>query len=80
MSVSQYILGLRPDYEGLIVDPCLPDSVTGYTATRRYRGCEYRITVERGANKGVVVDGTPIEGKRVPHVAGRKICAVEVTI
>ena len=80
VSVSQYILGLRPDYEGLLVDPCLPDSVTGYTATRRYRGCDYRITVERGANKGVVVDGKPIEGKRVPHVEGRKECAVEVTV
>ena len=80
VSVSQYILGLRPDYEGLVIDPCLPDSVKGYKATRVYRGCDYEITVVRGDRKGLVVDGQPIEGKRVDHVDGRKVCHVEVTL
>ena len=80
VSVSQYILGIRPDYEGLVIDPCLPDSVDGYTANRRFRGCDYEISVVRGAKKGVVVDGQAIEGNRVPFVEGRKTCRVEAVI
>jgi len=80
VSVSQYILGLRPDYEGLIVDPCLPDSVDGFDAKRLYRGCVYDIHVTKGADKGVKVDGQPIQGKRVDHVDGRKACRVEVVV
>ena len=80
VSVSQYILGIRPDYEGLVIDPCLPDAIDGFTAVRRYRGCEYRIKVSRGAQKGLVVDGAPIDGKCVEHVPGRTVCSVEATI
>ena len=80
VSVSQYILGLRPDYEGLIVDPCLPDSLEGFEAVRRFRGCEYHIAVSRGAAKGVRVDGVPIEGNCVAHVPGREKCRVEVVL
>ena len=80
VSVSQYILGIRPDYEGLIVDPCLPDSIDGYTAMRRFRGCAYEIAVRRGADKGIRVDGESIEGKCVKHVPGRVACRVDVVI
>ena len=80
VSVSQYILGLRPDYEGLTIVPCLPDSLDGFTAKRRFRGCEYDITVTRGDKKCLTVDGEPIEGDTVPHVEGRKVCKVNVSI
>ncbi|MBQ6373968.1 MAG: glycosyl transferase [Clostridia bacterium] len=80
VSVSQYILGLRPDYEGLLVDPCLPDAIDGFTADRRYRGCDYHITVKRGSDRGMTVDGAPVEGKCVAHVPGRTSCRVEVVI
>ena len=80
VSVSQYILGIRPDYDGLCVTPCLPDSIDGYTAKRKFRGCVYEITVRRGEQKGLVVDGKPIEGSLVRHEPGRKRCRVEVTI
>ena len=80
VSVSQYILGIRPDYEGLIVDPCLPDGLKGFTAQRLFRDCRYDIAVRRGDEKGVTVDGQPIQGHLVPHVPGRRACRVEVVI
>ena len=44
-AVSQYILGVRPEYEGLRVDPCIPHAWKGFTVTRVFRGDTYRITV-----------------------------------
>ena len=80
VSVSQHILGLRPDYEGLAIEPCLPAAIRGFTAVRRFRGCEYRISVSRGEDKGLVVDGAPVSGHLVAHVPGRKTCEVALTI
>ena len=80
VSVSQYILGLRPDFDGLRVRPCLPARLDGFTATRRFRGCAYEISVQRGENPGVTVDGRPIEGDLIRHVPGRGRCRVEVVI
>ena len=46
--VSEWVLGVRPDWEGLTVDPCLPTSWTRARMTRPFRGAIYDITVERG--------------------------------
>ena len=78
-AVSQGILGIRPDYDGLVVDPCLPDSLDGFHASRLFRGIRYEITVRRGEKKGLVVDGTPVEGDTVP-LTGNPVCVVELTI
>jgi cellobiose phosphorylase len=42
---TQWILGIRPEYNGLRIDPCIPASWDGFTATRRFRGKQYQITV-----------------------------------
>ena len=42
VAISQYLLGVRPDFDGLRVDPVLPASWPGFTATRRFRGADYR--------------------------------------
>ena len=44
-AVSQYILGVRPEYDGLRVDPCIPRSWKGFTVTRVFRGDTYRISI-----------------------------------
>ena len=80
VSVSQYILGIRPEWGGLRVAPCLPDALSGFTAKRRFRGCEYRIEVRRGGEKGVWADGIKMEGGLIPDAPGRKACRVEVRI
>src|SRR5690554_3449049 len=46
VAVSQWILGIRPDYDGLIIDPCIPSDWNGFTVTRKFRGATYRITVK----------------------------------
>jgi cellobiose phosphorylase len=68
VAVTQWILGIRPDHDGLRIDPCLPSSWDGFEATRVFRGATYRITVRRGA-PALVVDGEPVAGEPVVPVA-----------
>ena len=71
LDVSQYILGIRPDYDGLAVDPCIPSSLDGFEAKRDFRGVTYHITVknpdhvEKGI-KSLTVNGTPVTGNVIP--------------
>lgn len=46
VAATRYMLGLKPDFDGLTVDPCIPAAWDGFTATRRFRGATYRITVQ----------------------------------
>lgn len=45
IAVTQYILGIQPDYNGLVINPCLPETMREYTVIRRFRDAEYVITV-----------------------------------
>ncbi len=80
-TITEFILGVKPAYAGLEIDPCIPSSLKGYTVTRKIRGAEYVINVhnESGAQKGVksiTVDGQKIEGNIVKHSAGKHIVEV----
>ncbi|GBU23059.1 cellobiose phosphorylase [Fibrobacteres bacterium R8-0-B4] len=71
VAVSQWILGIRPDYDGLIVDPCIPSDWSGFTAVRKFRGATLNITVKNESKscKGVkvlTVDGKAVAGHVVP--------------
>ncbi len=75
VAISQWILGIRPEHDGLRVEPVIPGSWTGFRATRRFRGTHVRhrsgavATGRRCATTGpveVVVDGRPIEGTLIP--------------
>ena len=66
VAVSQGILGIRPDYDGLTVDPCLPDCMDGCRIEREFRGVRYSITVKRGEDKGLFVSGEKIMGNTIP--------------
>jgi N,N'-diacetylchitobiose phosphorylase len=70
-SATQYILGLKPELDGLRIDPCIPSAWSGFSAARKFRGSLMRITVHNpeGVCKGVVkmtVDGREIPGNLVP--------------
>ena len=71
VAVSQYLLGVRPDYDGLVVDPQIGPDVPSFTVTRVARGATYVISVTNsgapGARGRLVVDGTPIDGNLVPY-------------
>lgn len=69
--ISQYILGVRPDYEALVVDPCVPKDWKNFRITRKFRGTTFNISVENpnGVSKGIksiTVDGETIKGNRIP--------------
>ena len=55
VNVSQHILGIKADFNGLIVDPCIPPSIKGFKVERMYRNKRYIINVDNsaGVEKGV---------------------------
>ena len=74
-AVTQYILGIKPGYEGLEIDPCICSQWKGYTVRRRFRGAIYEITVTNpeGVCKGIkkiTLDGVPVKGNMIPHACG----------
>jgi cellobiose phosphorylase len=81
VALSQYILGIRPEFGGLRIDPCIPDAWPGFSATRKFRGATYEIIVRRaspGDSRGMLVDGLSVEGCLVPPAAPRATVRVEV--
>jgi cellobiose phosphorylase len=69
VAISQWILGIRPDYDGLRIAPVIPESWPGFTAVRVFRDVTYRITVERqgpGTSVALMVDGRPVDGTLIP--------------
>ena len=82
LDVSQYILGIRPDYDGLMIDPCIPSTLDGFTVKRDFRGVTYHITVKNPnhVEKGITsltVDGTAINGAQIPFDGSKKEVYVE---
>ena len=78
LTVSQYLLGIKPTYDGLLIDPCLPSDMKEYTVKRSLRGAEYTITIKNpnGKQAGVaqlIVDGQPVEGNVVKHAPGQHV-------
>lgn len=70
-AISRYILGVQPQYDGLLIEPCIPKEWKGYEVTRKFRGATYNIKVSnpKGVSKGVshvLVNGVKIEGNLVP--------------
>ncbi len=81
VAITQHILGIRPTLDGLMIDPVLPSSWSGFEAVRIYRGIRYEIAVQRagkGKRKRVIVDGVPVEGNIVP-LPPEGIAKVKVT-
>jgi cellobiose phosphorylase len=62
---TQWILGIRPTFTGLQIDPAIPSDWPGYTARRVFRGVVYNLTVEQkgpGRRVSMFVYDQPIEG------------------
>lgn len=85
VAISQAILGVKPDYDGLIVDPCIPSDWKEYKVTRVFRGATYVISIKNpsGVQKGVAsvtVDGAIIEGNLLPVFESGTTHEVEVVL
>jgi cellobiose phosphorylase len=71
IAISQWILGIKPGYTGLVVDPCIPPAWDGFAVQRWYRGSTYQIAVKNPQHvskgiKNVIVDGKQIDGNVLP--------------
>lgn len=85
VAISQNILGIKPDFDGLKVDPCIPKEWKGYNVTRKFRGATYNIRVENlnGVSKGVAkvtVDGKGQTSNILPIFGDGNIHAVVVEL
>jgi cellobiose phosphorylase len=82
-AITQYILGIRPDYDGLIIDPCIPKDWDGFHVNRLFRGALYNILVKNpdhvcnGVTK-IVVNGEKIDGHVIPVLESGSNNQVEV--
>ncbi|MCI9415009.1 MAG: N,N'-diacetylchitobiose phosphorylase [Clostridiales bacterium] len=84
-AATRYLLGIRPGFDCLTVDPCIPSDWKGFTAVRKWRGAEYRITVLNpdGRQKGVrslTVNGHETESNCIPLQSAGSVCDVVVTM
>ncbi len=82
-AITQYILGVKPDYNGLSVNPCIPKSWKGFKVTRKYRGATYNINVTNpnGVSKGIksiTLNGKAVDGHVLPILQAGSEAQVEV--
>lgn len=63
--ISEMMLGIKPDYDGLIIAPCLPDDIKHASVKRVFRNVEFDITLERTGKYSLIVDGQKVDGKKV---------------
>ena len=83
-AVTKYILGIRPTYNGLEIDPCIPSDWSGFEVVRKWRGATYNIKVKNpdGIEKGVKsisLNGKKIDGLIPVHPEG-SVSEVEVVM
>lgn len=71
VAISQFILGIQPDFDGLMINPAIPQNWDGYKVTREFRGDVFEVEVKNPnhVSKGVkslVVDGKEVKGNVIP--------------
>ncbi|MFH1195093.1 MAG: glycosyl hydrolase family 65 protein [bacterium] len=85
VALSQHILGIRPDFDGLVIDPCIPKDWKEYKINRKFRNSSFDITIKNPNSvcKGVktlTLDGKVIDGNKIPVLNGGKEHVVEVEL
>ena len=85
VAATQYILGIRPTFNGLLLDPCIPKDWSNFSVKREFRGCVYDISVEnphhisKGLQNTIYVNGEKIKGNIVP-ISAKNECKVKVVL
>jgi len=83
VAITQYILGIKPHYDGLQINPCIPNDWDGFTVQRVFRGATYNISVKNPSHiqkgiKSVSIDGKPHEGNILPIYKSGSVHQIEV--
>ncbi len=84
-AISSYILGVRADYDGLLIDPCIPPAWKGFRVRRAFRGAIYDITVANPKKvskgvKGMEVDGEKVSGNLITPFKDKSIHKVKAVM
>ncbi len=84
-AITEFILGIQPDYNGLVVNPCIPKEWDGYTVKRGFRGATYEIEIKNPNHvntgvKSVVFNDKPIDGNRLPIMSAGSTNRAVVTL
>lgn len=66
VAATQYMLGVRASWDGLVIDPCLPEEMLPARVTRVFRGCRYEIEITRN------------ERAFIPHEDGRETYSITI--
>nr|MDA3845164.1 glycosyl transferase [Vallitaleaceae bacterium] len=79
---TKYIMGIRADYDGLVIDPCVPRKWDRFEITKHFRGATYQITVynPKQVSKGIekmIIDGIDYTGNKVPVFNDGKVHRIE---
>ena len=75
-AATHWMLGIRPSFNGLIIDPCIPATWPGFEVSRRWRDATYQIAVrndghvEKGV-RSILLNGTPVSGPIPPSRPAR---------
>ncbi|MCQ2109886.1 MAG: glycosyl transferase [Bacteroidaceae bacterium] len=80
-TITQFILGIKPSFKGIEMDPCISSDNKGYTVTRKFRGATYVIEIKNpnGAQKGIkslTINGEKVQGNLVPMQPAGTVCKV----
>ncbi len=79
----KHMLGIRPTYDGLLVDPCIPMEWKGFKARKHFRGAVYDISIKNPENiskgvKAVIIDGVKSRENKLPVFNDNKVHVIEV--
>ena len=85
MGATEYLLGIRREFEGLRIDPCIPKKWPGFKVRRAFRGSVYEIEVKNPHHvsqgiKKILVDHGPIEGDIIPAFSDGKVHKIKVVM
>ncbi len=82
VAITQYMLGVRPDYDGLVVNPVIGAEILEFRITRKCRGAQYQIRVKNSGGKTarLSVNGKRIDGCLVPYAKPGETVIVECEV
>ncbi|AZK47869.1 GH36-type glycosyl hydrolase domain-containing protein [Paenibacillus lentus] len=85
VAITQAILGIQPEFDGLKIDPCIPTSWNGLSVTRVFRGDTFEISIKNPSHvskgvKSITVDGRAIEGNIIAPIGDGRTHQVEVVL
>ena len=82
-AATQYLLGIRPEFDHLVIDPCIPGTWKEFSVVRKWRGAEYQIHVTNpaGVEKGVAqIRLNGMEVKEIPVQSAGSTVKIEVVM